>query len=237
MAWFEFISAGIVFLVTHRVPTIPPVRAMIVGVIGERGFLIAYSALSIMVLTWLIIAAGRAPHIEVWAMASWQYWAPNIAMPIVCVLIAFSVASPNPLSFGGRRPESFDPNHPGFAGVTRHGLLWALALWSASHLAPNGNLAHVILFGSFCAFSLYGMRIIDRRRQRQMGMETWQSMARATSSWPFQSLITGHWKPSLSGTFRDTIIRLGFSIALYMVLLMTHADVIGVSPLVIGQAF
>jgi hypothetical protein len=121
VSWLEFISAGLLFLLTHRVPTIPLVRAKIVSAIGERGFLITYSALSIIVLTWLIIAAGRAPYIEVWATAPWQYWLPNIAMPIVCILIGFSVAAPNPLSFGGSKPEAFDPDHPGFAGVTRHG--------------------------------------------------------------------------------------------------------------------
>jgi uncharacterized membrane protein len=234
MAWLEFIGAGLVFLITHRVPTIPSVRAKIVNHIGERGFLIAYSTLSIMVLTWLIIAAGRAPYIEVWAAAAWQYWVPNIAMPIVCILIGFSVAAPNPLSFGGSKPETFDPNHPGFAGVTRHGLLWALALWSGSHIFPNGNLAHVILFCSFCAFSLLGMRIIDRRRQRQMGMDAWQSMAQATSGWPFQSLVTGRWKPVFSGALPSIMIRLLVSLALYTGLLMAHADVIGVSPLPVG---
>lgn len=231
MSWLEFISAGLVFLITHRVPTIPSVRAKIVSAIGERGFLITYSALSIMVLTWLVIAAGRTPYIEVWAAAPWQYWAPNIAMPIVCILIGFSVAAPNPLSFGGSKPEAFDPDHPGFAGITRHGLLWALALWSGSHIFPNGDLAHLILFGSFCAFSFLGMRIIDRRRQRQMGMGAWQAMAHATSSWPLQSLFTGRWKPSFSGALRGTIIRLLVSLALYIGLLMAHADVIGVSPL------
>lgn len=232
MSWIEFIGAGLVFLITHRVPTIPSVRSKIVGVIGERGFLIAYSALSIVVLTWLIIAAGRAPFIEVWATAAWQYWAPNIAMPVVCILIGFSVAAPNPLSFGGGRSESFDPNHPGFAGITRHGLLWALALWSGSHVLPNGDLAHVILFGSFCAFSFLGMRIIDRRRQRQMGMDAWQAMARTTSVWPFQALMTGRWKPRFSGHWKATITRLFIACIIYLGLLMAHADVMGVSPLV-----
>ncbi len=236
MTWLEFISAGAVFLITHRVPTIPPLRTWLVDVIGGRGFLIAYSALSLSVLSWLIVAAGRAPFIEVWAVAPWQYWVPNLIMPAVCFIIAFSIGAPNPLSFGGGQPDTFDPDRPGFAGITRHGLLWALALWSGAHVVPNGNLAHVILFGSFLVFSLYGMQIIDRRRQRQMGMEQWQSLARATSLWPFQSLITKRWRPSLSGIWTSALIRLIIAIFLYMTLLLAHADVIGVSPLLIASA-
>lgn len=237
MTWLEFISAGLVFLVTHRVPTIQSVRAKIIDSIGERGFLMAYSALSIMVLTWLIIAAGRAPYVELWQPAPWHYMVPNILMPMVVLVIAFSIGAPNPLSFGGANPTAFNPDHPGFAGILRHGLLWALALWSGSHIFPNGDLAHVILFGSFLAFSILGMLIIDRRRQRQMGVESWKAMARATSSWPFQALITGRWKPSFSSAWRGTIIRLFVGIALYIALIMAHADVIGVSPLPVGVPF
>lgn len=231
MAWFEFISAGAVFLVSHRVPTIPAVRARLVGVVGERGFLLAYSALSLGMLSWLIIAAGRAPYIEIWPTAPWQFWVPNLIMPVVCVIIAFSIGASNPLSFGGRQADAFNPDRPGFAGIMRHGLLWALALWSSTHVVPNGNLAHVILFGGFLAFSLYGMRIIDRRRQRQMGMERWQRLARATSLWPFQSLITRRWRPSASGIWTSTLIRLIIGVLLYLMLLLVHADIIGVSPL------
>lgn len=231
MPWFEFISAGVVFLITHQVPTIPSVRSWLVSVIGERGFLIAYSILSLGVLSWLIIAAGRAPYTEIWAVASWQYWVPNLVMPIVCIIIAFATGTTNPLSFGGRQSDTFDPDHPGFAGITRHGLLWALALWSGAHVVPNGNLAHVILFGSFFVFSLYGMRIIDRRRQRQMGMEQWLRLAKSTSLWPFQSLIIRRWHPSFSGVWKSVLTRLIIGVLLYISLLIVHADVIGVSPL------
>lgn len=231
MAWIEFISAGLFFLITHRVPTIPQIRSNIVDVIGERGFLIAYSILSLTVLVWLIVAAAHAPYIEVWPSSPWQYWAPNIAMPLVCTIIAFSIASPNPLSFGGSNPDEFNPKQPGFAGVMRHGLLWALALWSGSHMIPNGNLAHVILFGGFCIFSLYGMRILDRRRQQLLGIDEWESLSKATSTWPFQSLIQKRWKPSLSGVWQSIIVRMLIAILLYLALLMLHSDVIGVNPL------
>ena len=41
-------------------------------------------------------------------------------MPFVCLLLAFGMAVPNPLSIASLNDESFDPDHPGIAGVTRH---------------------------------------------------------------------------------------------------------------------
>lgn len=231
MLWLEFMSAGVLFLITHRVPTIPFIRAQLIDGLGERGFMIIYSSLSLVIMIWWIVAAGRAPYVELWEVASWQYWAPNIIMPFVCIIIAFSIAAPNPLSIGGSQPDTFDPDHPGFAGIMRHGLLWALALWSGSHIIPNGNLAHVLLFGSFFVFSLYGMRMIDRRQQRKLGMQKWLALSYATSLWPFQSLINRCWQPSPSGMRTPVLLRLSVAVALYAALLALHASLIGVSPL------
>ncbi len=230
MDWAEFIAAGLVFLASHRVPTIPVVRARLAGALGERGFLIGYSLVSLGLLSWLILAAGRAPYVELWRPAPWQAWVPSLAMPVVCLLAAFAIGAPNPLSFGGGPAARFDPDRPGIAGVARHALLWALAIWSATHIVPNGDLAHVILFGAFAVFSLYGMRIIDRRKQRQLGMARWNDLARATSSWPLQALLDGRWRPDLGRMGRGAGLRLAIAVAVYLGLLWSHEAVIGVSP-------
>lgn len=231
MEWLEFIGAGLIFLVSHRVPTMAPVRARLIRMLGERGYLSAYSLLSLGLLTWLIVAAGRAPYVELWTVHAWHYWVPNIAMPVVCAMIAFAMATPNPLSFGGAHNARFDPARPGMTGVARHGLLWALALWAAAHIPPNGNLAHVILFGVFAGFSLMGMVVIDRRKRRQLGDETWRQLAVATSAWPLQALLSGRWRPRVEGAWKMLLCRALAAILLYLILLGLHPAVIGVSPL------
>ncbi len=230
MGWFEYIAAGVLFLVTHRVPTIPSIRAHLIDALGARGFIVGYSVVSLVLLTWLIVAAGRAPFIELWAPAAWQAWVPNVLMPIVCLLAVFSIGVPNPLSFGGSDSERFDPNQPGIVAVARHGILWALALWSACHIIPNGNLAHVILFGAFCAFSLFGMWIIDHRKQHQMGLARWNALARATSFWPLQALFEGRWRPSLSDVGPKMLNKFVVALVVYLALLWLHPWLIGVSP-------
>lgn len=156
MGWGEFAAAYIAFFLSHALPISPPIRPWLEARLGRSGFTLAYSVLSIAILGWLIGAAGRAPYVSLWPSASWQNHVPVVVMVPVCLIIALSVARPNPFSFGGARNDNFDPAHPGIVRLTRHPLLLALALWAAAHLVPNGDLAHVILFGTFAVFALLG---------------------------------------------------------------------------------
>ena len=226
--WTEFIAAFLVFLFSHALPARPAVRAKLVGALGEGGFLAAYSIESLLVLTWLIVAAGRAPFVELWSFERWQMWAPNLALPLACQFAAFGIGTANPLSFGGDPRKRFDPDHPGIAGIVRHPLLGAIGLWAAAHAVPNGDLAHVVLFGFFALIALVGMAIIDRRKRRQLGAETWARLAVRTSFWPFAALITGRFRPELR---KISPLRFGIGAAAWLTLLLLHPYVIGVSPL------
>jgi uncharacterized membrane protein len=224
--WGELLAAFAAFLLSHALPARPALRRRLAGVLGERGYLLAYSLVSLGVLAWLVAAAGRAPHVELWPPAPWQAWVPNLLMPAACLLVAFAVGAPNPLSFGGRA-TGFDPDRPGIAGVARHPLLLAIALWAGAHAVPNGNLAHVLLFGAFAGFALLGMRIIDRRRRRQMGEAAWAALAARSSAWPLAALLDGRWRASAL----PSPVRLGAGLLLWLALLAAHPAAIGVSPL------
>jgi uncharacterized membrane protein len=227
-SWAEFVAAFVVFLLSHSIPARPQVRAALIAGLGERWFLVVYSIIALAVLAWLIVAAGRAPFFELWAFEPWQMWAPNLAMPLVCVLAAFGVGAANPLSFGGNPNRPFDPAQPEIVGLVRHPLLWAIGLWAAAHLVPNGDLAHVILFGFFVVMALLGMVIIDRRKQRQFGRERWAMLAANTSFLPLVALLSGRWRPR---PLAIDLKRLAIGLAVWLALLLAHAPVIGVSPL------
>jgi uncharacterized membrane protein len=224
--WGEFAAAFLAFLASHLLPARPPVRAALCALVGERVYVVVYSTASLVILGWLIAAAGRAPFVEVWEFAPWQTWAPNIAMPAACLLIAFGIGASNPFSFGGRKEAHFDPQRPGIAGVSRHPLLLAIVLWAASHTVPNGDLAHVILFGSFALAGVMGMLAIDRRMRRAMGADRWQRLALGTSLLPCAALIAGRWRPDLA---RLSWRRLALGAVLYGILALLHQPVIGVS--------
>lgn len=223
--WLEFALALAFFFASHALPTRPSAKARLAGILGARGFTLAYSLLSLAALAWLIGAAGRAPHVELWEPAPWQRWAPNLLMPAAFLLAALAVGAPNPLSFGGARNHLFDPERPGAAALARHPLLWALALWAGAHLAPNGDLAHLIVFGMLGGFALLGMAIIDRRKRRLLGEAEWARLARRTSNLPLARL------DALRGAGPALPLRTALAALAYLAMLGLHEALFGVSPL------
>ena len=226
--WTELVVAFAAFLGSHLVPARPRLRAALCAIAGERTYIVGYSLVSLLLLGWLIVAAGRAPFVPVWEFELWQLWVPSLAMPVACALIAFGIGASNPFSFGGRSPEAFDPEHPGIAGVTRQPLLLAITLWAASHVVPNGNVAHVLLFGTFALAGLAGMLAVDGRARRRLGQERWRQLAARTSLVPGAAFATGRWRPDPR---RLSWWRLGLAVGLYAGLVLLHETVIGVSPL------
>jgi len=224
--WADFLLAAVVFVTSHALPLRPALRRPATAVLGDRWFTAVYSVVSVAALAWLIVAAGRAPYVEVWPPAPWQAWVPFLTMLPVCLLVACAVGVPNALSFGGPA-AGFDPARPGVAGVARHPLLWAMTLWAGAHAVPNGDLAHLLLFGGLGGFALVGMVAIDSRRRRLWGEARWQDLARATSALPLAALVRGRWRPR----GRPPVIRLVIGLGLYLALLLLHRPVIGLSPL------
>jgi uncharacterized membrane protein len=215
MDWLEFTAAFMAFFLTHSVPLRPAVRPHLQRALGQRGFTLAYSALSLAVLAWLIAAAGRAPFVPMWNWGPWQHFVPLVVMLPVCLILSLAVAWPNPFSFGGARNETFDPARPGIVRLHRHPLLLALTLWAAAHAVPNGDLAHVILFGTFTGFALLGQRLIDRRKQRELGKDWDVLAARVKAAAPLPL----------------PLLRLVAGLALYLLLISAHPVLFGVSPL------
>lgn len=209
------------FFLSHALPVRPPVRASLVSLLGARGFTPAYSTLSLGVLAWLIGAAGRAPFVPVWHWAAWQNHVTLAAMAPVCLLLSLCLGRPNPFSFGGARNDRFDPHRPGIVRLMRHPLLAALALWAFAHILPNGDLAHVLVFGAFGGFALIGWQIIDNRKLRQMGA-SWQAMLSKVATTPRLRGLVG--TPHL-GT------RIAVATGLYFGLIVLHPWLFGVSPL------
>lgn len=184
MQWHEFVTAYAVFFVSHSIPVRPPVRSWLYARLGKAGFTLAYSVLSLGVLVWLIGATGRAPNVVLWGWAPWIAHVPLAVMLPVCLILVLSVARPNLFSYGGMWNGRFEQMRPGTVRWTRHPMLLALALWAGAHIVTNGDLAYVVLFGTFAGLALLGRRLIDRRRRREMG-EEWQRLSAAVARAPW----------------------------------------------------
>ncbi|MEM8538668.1 MAG: NnrU family protein [Pseudomonadota bacterium] len=222
MTWTGYAAVFGLFFLTHSIPVRPTVKARITGVIGKRGFGIGYSMASVAMLGLLIWAAQEAPFLQLWPQAGWQRPVVHMGMLLVCLIVAFSIARPNPFSFGGARKGRFDPKHAGVVRFTRHPILAALAIWAGLHLLPNGDLAHVLLFGVLGGFAVMGRVPINRRKRRELGDAAWHALDREVANAPwFQT-------PANWGSF---FARLLFGVLAFVALLLLHPHVIGVSAI------
>lgn len=223
----ELIAAVLVFLASHAVPAVKPVRRRLVAGLGERAYMALYSALSLAMIAWLGFAYAHAPYVEVWPFAPWTLWVPLLVMPFACLLLVGAVSAPNPLSIAPRR-RPFDPARPGIVSITRHPLMWAFVLWSGAHLVPNGDAASLILFGLLTALGLLGPLSLDAKRRAALGEAEWRRLARTTSNVPLAAVVAGRTGLDLRGI---GLARGLSAILLYAVLLFAHPWVVGVSPL------
>lgn len=223
--WIEFALALGLFLVSHRLPAMLGARAALHARLGAAGYTLVFSLLSLGLLYWVILAAGRAPFVPLWDQEPWHRWAVNLAMPVVGLLAVFGVAAPNPFAFEGRS-AGFDPDRPGIAGLTRQPLLWALALWAAVHLLANGDLAHVLLFAPMLAFAVLGMGIVERRRRLAIGPAEWQRQTARTALVPGVALLAGRWRPHAAPSW----VRLALWALSWAALWHLHEPLIGIWP-------
>ena len=223
----EFVLAVLAFVASHAVPALRPVRSAIVSRIGERAYLIVYSCISLGAIWWLASAYGNAPYIEVWPFYMEARWVPVAVMPVSCILLVAALTSPNPLSVQFSR-RLFDPDKPGIVSVTRHPLLWAFILWAGAHLVPNGDVASLVLFGVLLVLSLVGIKSLDLKACKALGIQEWTRLAGRAPVIPFYAIILGRVRLDAGGVGCRRILA---GLALYGALLLAHEWAIGVSPL------
>jgi len=223
-------AAAAVFLGIHLLIAGTRVRDGIVGVIGENAYLALFSLASLAVIVWLALsysiaqASGDDPVL--WSTAT---AVRHMAIPIV--LLAFLIGVPglmmlNPTAVGMSGVAKKNDAVRGILRVTRHPFLWGVVIWSAFHLSANGDEASVILFGSLFALALFGTFSIDAKRRRALGPE-WNGFAAKTSNVPFAAIFAGRNRFDAREYFDW---RFFVAIAIFAIVLLFHARVIGVSP-------
>ncbi len=215
---FEFFAALAAFLAAHTLPRATGARDRLIARFGRGRYMAAYSAVSVLSLVWLISAAARAPYVEIWAPSPALAAVPMAAMPVAFMLFAAGATRANPASVSFRGGPA-DAAAPGILALTRHPILWAFFGWSASHLAANGDVVGVTLFGGFAAFSLAGMRMMEARAAARGEVEA-LSLARGGLG----ERLRRAWSPRLAA-------ELAAGLALWAAALALHDPVIGVDPL------
>jgi len=148
-------------------------------------------------------------------------------MPFAAVLLVCGFTAPNPTLVGTERLGSGPMVGGGIFAITRHPVLWSVALWAGAHALVRGDLAAIILFGTLAGLALIGMAHIDLRRSAA-GDTTYRWLDATTSAVPFQALLTGraHLTFAAIGWW-----RLALALAVFVGLIALHAPVTGLDPL------
>ena len=217
--------AAVTFVGAHFLLASQPVRAGVVQAIGERGFMIAYSAISGVLFVWRLLAYGDAPYVDVWYPAPWTRHVVFTIMPFSVLLVVLGYLTPNPTALGGERAfEAPDPA-PGIFRITRHPVMWGIGLWALSHLAANGDQASIVLFAGLAILAFGGMVAVDAKRARKMGAK-WGPLAMTTSILPFMAILEGRTRFDWAGIGWR---RVGIALAGFLLLLLGHPYFAGVS--------
>lgn len=224
--WTAYALALALFVVSHFVPRLGDLRGRLIAGIGRRTYFSVYGLISLALLVWVVSAAARAPFVELWSQTALTRWIPNVVMPAALILAALGPGMRQPFTLGGRRGAAFDPDQPRLAALSRHPLFMALALWAVAHLAPNGDLAHVILFGLFAALALAAIPIFDARARRSLGPDAPAFFA-STAILSLRPLASPAWRKANA---RALAKRTAIGLTLWVVLYALHAPVIGLPP-------
>lgn len=188
------ISGLVAFLGVHMVPTLPATRARLAGQMGASVYkamfsLVSLAGMVLIVLGYQVLRADPAANVILWDPPSWS---KHAAFALMLPALIFLVASQVPSRI---------------RTALKHPMLIAIKTWALAHLIANGDLASVLLFGSFLAFAIYDRISVKRRN------------------------TTGPLGDRTGGAVNDVIVA-AVGVALYVVILLWgHEALIGV-PLV-----
>jgi uncharacterized membrane protein len=227
-ALLSLVIAGIAFSGSHTLLSSTRLRGSLRDQIGEQGFLLIYSLVALVTFAWFVVAYARAPFIALWPPPRWTAYVPISVMPLAAFLLVSGYSTPNPTAVGMERAARADDPAPGIMRVTRHPVMWAVALWALSHLAANGDLCSTWFFGVIAALALGGTVLIDRKKRLALGSH-WQRLASITSNIPFAALAAGRTRLR----WRDIgILRPLAALLLYAVLFLAHPIYTGLPVMV-----
>lgn len=184
----------VVFFAIHLVPSNVVMRDGLIARFGLSGYKAIFGIVSLVGFALIVIGfaklqmhPGKNP--QLWVPPLWtRHLAAALMLPAMIALVAAYVPS---------RIHT----------ALKHPMLVAIKIWALAHLLANGDLASLVLFGSFLAFAVYDRISVKKRHALgPLGAKT--------------------------GPWYNDLIVLGAGTALYLaILLWAHQLVIGVSPL------
>ena len=140
----------VLFFAVHTVPMLPTLRASVLAKTGRGAYMGLFSLVSLLGLILIVIGYGDlrtagAANPELWAPPTWIRHLVFLLMLVSFILLA----------------AAYVPSR--IRDAVGHPMLAAIKVWAFSHLLANGDLASVLLFGSFLAFAVIDRISVKRR--------------------------------------------------------------------------
>ncbi len=143
-----------IFLGMHTLPTQRRLRTRTVAALGEGGYKVAFSLVSllgIVLIAWGFAHYRAAGMIDVWersvspkTLVILKHITVGLMLPAVILVVA-----------------AYLRGH--IYKAVKHPMLAGVKLWAAAHLLANGDLGSIILFGSFLAWAVFDRISLKRR--------------------------------------------------------------------------
>lgn len=186
----------LLFLGIHLLPTAPEGRNAIRDRMGAGTYKVVFTVVSFVGLAAIIYGYYKVQHLN--PGKNIQLWNPPVWMShISLVLMWFALVAIVASNVPSR-----------IRNALKHPMLVAIKAWALSHLLANGDLASLLLFGSFLAYAIY-----DRISVGQRG-----ALGPLGSKQP-------------TSAFNDVLV-VGIGTALYAALLLGgHQWLFGVAPI------
>ena len=184
----------ILFFAIHLVPANVELKNGLIARFGPVGYKAIFGVSSLVGLALIVLGfyklqlhPGKNPIL--WDPPTWsRHLALALMLPAMIALVA-----------------TYVPSH--IHVMLKHPMLVAIKIWALAHLLANGDLAALVLFGSFLAFAVYDR--ISVKKRGDLG-----------------PLGKG------SGPWINDVIVVVLGVALYaLIVLYLHQLVIGVSPM------
>ena len=179
------IMASVAFVGTHFLMS-HPLRAGLVTRLGEAGFTIAYTIVSLLTFGWMIWAypdaSAEAPA-RLWDAGRWGFVVATLLMWLGSVLFMGSLRRNPALPRPGKRIERIDDPNGVFA-ITRHPMMWGFALWAIVHAIVNPTEAGLVLSFAIAFLALVGAVMQDKKKEMLLG-DLWRGWKSKTSFMPY----------------------------------------------------
>jgi uncharacterized membrane protein len=209
MTWL--IIGLILFLGAHSIRMVADDwRTQAIASWGEKPFKGVYSLLALVGFYAMVTGYAEA------RLQTVALWTPPIATRHVSVLLMLFASVLMAAAYVPRNHLKMRMGHP---------MVLSVKVWALAHLLANGNLADVVLFGSFLVWSVFNFKAA-RARDRAAAPEALRLQADGAEN---TSAVPGA-QPIANTTATLLTVLIGVALwALFVFYL--HVQLVGVSPL------